>query len=108
MFPLSDVIPSRTRPVVTISLIALNSLLFLYQVQLDEAKHIFTTADQVEHTEHCAICHWVRTLKPNLSATEAVGTDLLHGTAVGARAPGIRRDPAADRLPARAPPSVLH
>ena len=37
MFPLSDVIPSRTRPVVTISLIALNTLLFLYQVQLDEA-----------------------------------------------------------------------
>ena len=36
MFPLSDVIPSRTRPVVTISLIALNTLMFLYQVQLDE------------------------------------------------------------------------
>ena len=36
MFPLSDVIPSRTRPVVTISLIALNTLLFLYQLQLDE------------------------------------------------------------------------
>ena len=36
MFPLSDVIPSRTRPVVTISLIALNALMFLYQLQLDE------------------------------------------------------------------------
>jgi membrane associated rhomboid family serine protease len=36
MFPLSDVIPSRTRPVVTISLIAVNLLLFLYQLQLDE------------------------------------------------------------------------
>ena len=36
MFPLSDVIPSRTRPVVTISLIALNTLLFLYQLQLDD------------------------------------------------------------------------
>lgn len=35
MFPLSDVIPSRTRPVVTISLIALNALMFLYQLQLD-------------------------------------------------------------------------
>src|SRR5688572_29595476 len=36
MFPLSDVIPSRTRPVVTLSLIALNTLMFLYQLQLDE------------------------------------------------------------------------
>jgi len=36
MFPLSDVIPSRTRPVVTISLIAINALVFLYQFQLDE------------------------------------------------------------------------
>jgi membrane associated rhomboid family serine protease len=36
MFPLSDVIPSRTRPVVTISLIALNALMFLYQLQLDD------------------------------------------------------------------------
>ena len=36
MFPLSDVIPSRTTPVVTISLIALNALMFLYQLQLDD------------------------------------------------------------------------
>ena len=36
MFPISDVIPSRTRPVVTMSLIALNTLIFLYQLQLDD------------------------------------------------------------------------
>jgi membrane associated rhomboid family serine protease len=36
MFPISDVIPSRTRPVVTMSLIAVNALLFLYQLQLDD------------------------------------------------------------------------
>jgi membrane associated rhomboid family serine protease len=36
MFPLSDVIPSRTRPVVTVSLIALNTLMFLYQLRLDD------------------------------------------------------------------------
>jgi membrane associated rhomboid family serine protease len=35
MFPISDVIPSRTRPAVTISLIALSGLGFLYQLQLD-------------------------------------------------------------------------
>lgn len=36
MLPLSDVIPSRTRPVVTMGLIAINALLFLYQFQLDD------------------------------------------------------------------------
>ena len=35
MFPISDVIPSRTRPVVTISLIVLNTVAYLYQLQLD-------------------------------------------------------------------------
>ena len=37
MFPISDVIPSRTRPVVTMTLIALNTLAYLYQVWVDEA-----------------------------------------------------------------------
>ena len=36
MFPLSDIIPSRTRPVITIGIIALNALVFLYQLQLDD------------------------------------------------------------------------
>ena len=36
MFPISDVIPSRTRPVVTIGLIALTTLAYIYQLRLDE------------------------------------------------------------------------
>ena len=38
MFPLSDVIPSRTRPVVTMGLIALNVLAFLYELRLDDTE----------------------------------------------------------------------
>jgi rhomboid family protein len=34
MFPVSDVIPSRTTPYVTVGLIALNALAFLYELQL--------------------------------------------------------------------------
>ena len=34
MFPVSDVIPSRTTPFVTIGLIAANALVFLYELQL--------------------------------------------------------------------------
>jgi membrane associated rhomboid family serine protease len=36
MFPISDVIPSRSVPVVTIGLIIINSLVFLYQVTLPQ------------------------------------------------------------------------
>jgi membrane associated rhomboid family serine protease len=35
MLPISDVIPSRTTPYVTIGLIAINVLMFLYELQLD-------------------------------------------------------------------------
>ena len=35
MFPVSDVIPSRTKPVVTVALIAITSAVFLYELQLD-------------------------------------------------------------------------
>ena len=35
MFPVSDIIPSRTRPVVTIGLIVVNAVAFLYQLTLD-------------------------------------------------------------------------
>src|SRR5262245_20827078 len=36
MFPIADVIPSQKTPVVTIGLIALNALAFLFQIQLPE------------------------------------------------------------------------
>ncbi len=37
MFPISDVIPSRTTPFITIGLIALNAMAFLYELRLDDA-----------------------------------------------------------------------
>src|SRR5688572_32280522 len=36
MFPISDVIPSRTTPVVTVALIAVNVVVFLYERTLSE------------------------------------------------------------------------
>jgi len=38
MFPVSDVIPSRSRPVVTVALIVLTSVVFVYELQLDQAE----------------------------------------------------------------------
>ncbi len=43
MFPVSDVIPSRTTPFVTVGLIAANALAFLYELQLRPADlQVFT------------------------------------------------------------------
>src|SRR5262245_40452710 len=36
MFPISDVIPSRTTPYVIIGIIAVNALAFLYEIRLSE------------------------------------------------------------------------
>jgi membrane associated rhomboid family serine protease len=44
MIPLRDVIPSRTTPVVTISLIVLNVLVFLYEFSLGEKANEFIIA----------------------------------------------------------------
>jgi membrane associated rhomboid family serine protease len=44
MFPVSDVIPSRTTPFVTIGLIVLNTLAFLYELQMsDRHLRVFIT-----------------------------------------------------------------
>ncbi len=43
MFPVSDVIPSRTTPFITVGLIAANALAFLYELQLRPAEiQVFT------------------------------------------------------------------
>ena len=42
MIPLRDIIPSRTTPVVTISIIALNVLVFIYELSLGRAVDAFT------------------------------------------------------------------
>ncbi len=42
MIPLRDIIPSRTTPVVTISIIALNVIVFLYELSLGRAIDAFT------------------------------------------------------------------
>jgi membrane associated rhomboid family serine protease len=45
MFPLADVIPSRTTPVITVALIALNALVFLFELTLSEPElQIFAQA----------------------------------------------------------------
>ena len=44
MIPLRDVIPSRTTPVVTVSIIVINALVFMYEFSLGEAVNEFIIA----------------------------------------------------------------
>jgi membrane associated rhomboid family serine protease len=44
MIPLRDVIPSRSTPVVTVSIIVLNALVFVYQLSLGDAAQAFVFA----------------------------------------------------------------
>jgi membrane associated rhomboid family serine protease len=45
MFPVSDVIPSRTRPIATIALIVVNTVVFIYELQLDR-RELYDLAHQ--------------------------------------------------------------
>ena len=66
MFPISDVIPSRTTPVVTIGLIATNTLAFLYELRLGEAE-----LDQLART--------AGVIPAAFSLTDALTSLFLHG-----------------------------
>jgi hypothetical protein len=73
--------------------------------QHDESKHIFTTVGEADHPQHCAVCHWLRWMKPVFSqrvlsaGPQDGGTDLVFLATLSLR------DPGSDQLPARAPPS---
>jgi hypothetical protein len=71
----------------------------------DESKHVFTNVGAADHQDHCAICHWLRSLKPAFSSGHAVAAPTNPGRRLTASTFGVLRDPGADRLPARAPPS---
>jgi hypothetical protein len=72
----------------------------------DESRHIFTTPTAPAHQDHCAICHWLRWMKPVFTATAVAAVRLDRATGVVLFAAQRLRNPASDQLPARAPPAV--
>ena len=71
----------------------------------DESKHVITSVSDADHSEHCAICHWTRLLKPVFASGSAapIRSD-RSGDLIGF-ASFAWRDPALAHLPPRAPPS---
>ena len=72
----------------------------------DESKHVFTGASDSAHQEHCAICHWLRSMNPGLGMGGLTAIPVQSDTRFVALASRSLRDPASSRIPARAPPSV--
>ena len=72
----------------------------------DESKHAFRQATASEH-DHCAICHWTRLPRTAFAPVPQFRSALATGVAIEIGDPFTHRAPALDRLPARAPPTVL-
>ena len=72
----------------------------------DESKHAIRAPVAVEHA-HCAICHWTRLPRSAFAPIPSYQSPLSTAFAIEQRDPFIRRAPALDRLPARAPPVRL-
>lgn len=73
----------------------------------DESKHVFTAADGAGHQDHCAVCHWLRSIKPGFSSSMLAAVPTDAGRRLIPLTAGGLRDPGSDRRPARAPPSLL-
>jgi hypothetical protein len=73
----------------------------------DESKHVFSSETR-DHGEHCAVCHWLRSVKPGLTERAAAETRVPLASSLAPTNHHCSCDAAARRLPARAPPSFLN
>src|SRR5687767_10705457 len=71
----------------------------------DESKHAFAPVAPAEH-DHCAVCHWMRSVKPAFTSIAASAASLAHAGEIAAASSIAHRAPAGAQLPARAPPTV--
>ena len=74
----------------------------------DESKHVFTSVSDSGHQDHCAICHWLRSIDPGQGLRGLTVVPLATDSRFLALVSGSLRDSASSRIPARAPPSSVH
>ena len=72
----------------------------------DPSKHAFAPLAPAGD-EHCAVCHWMRALKPTLADRSVASTALAPIDRLAAPAIFRHAAPASGRLPARAPPTPV-
>lgn len=72
----------------------------------DESKHVYTAASQAAHEDHCAVCHWMRSLKPAFTSSPYAAATSDSSSAVTLQARRSQRPSALRQLPPRAPPAL--
>ena len=70
----------------------------------DESKHVFTSVSDSGDQEHCAVCHWLRSMNPGIGVRGLTAVPVESDNRFCALVSRSLRDPAANRIPARAPP----
>lgn len=72
----------------------------------DASKHAYAPPGSADH-EHCAICHWMRGLKPAFASGTVASATLRPADSLAPLPVAVQLGSALGRLPARAPPSLL-
>lgn len=74
----------------------------------DESKHVFSSDTRHDGGEHCAVCHWLRTIQHEFADVQTAQTrpELTSGLTPAAR--HVRGDGASRQLAARAPPALVN
>src|SRR5829696_3719265 len=70
----------------------------------DESKHVFTSVSDTGHQDHCAICHWLRSIDPGHGLRAMTAVPVASDTRFFALVSGSLRAPDSSRITARAPP----
>jgi hypothetical protein len=71
----------------------------------DESKHVYTAPSQAAHEDHCAVCHWMRSLKPAFASSPYAAADADSSAAFFIQPRDTRRQSALRAIPPRAPPA---
>jgi hypothetical protein len=76
--------------------------------QHDESKHVFSSEARTDGGEHCAVCHWLRTIKHEFADAAAVDANSDSTCGPVSAATHQRRNDGCRRVAARAPPSFVN
>jgi hypothetical protein len=72
----------------------------------DHSKHAFRTGE-LPHHDHCAICHWSRSLRAPRTGIAVWARHVPASFAIPSPSAAPRLAPVLEHTPARAPPAVL-
>jgi hypothetical protein len=77
-----------------------------FDAQHDESRHAFRP-DTVAERDHCAICHWSRSLRVSRVPVGVLAAQIVQPSFVLRIVGRIHVPPVLENLPARAPPAPL-